>query len=368
MEQVDCVVIGAGVVGMACARALALSGRDVIVIEKESMPGSEISARNSGVIHAGIYYPQNSLKAELCIKGKELLYSYCNDHAVPHKKCGKLIVATTSAEEKTLEDIKQRAIKNGVDDLHYLSASEIKDREPELHATKALFSPSTGIVDVHSLILAFQGDLENNGGMIAFNTPVTGGKASDQGIILHTGGESPMTLQAKTVINAGGLHAPTLAGKLTHFPKECVPDLFYAKGNYFSLSGKAPFSNLIYPVPEAAGLGVHVTLDMEGQIRFGPDVEWVETLDYEVSPDRSRPFYDAIRRYWPALKDGALTPDYSGIRPKLQAPGKPAVDFVIQDKTNHGIHGLINLFGIESPGLTASMAIAEKVLALSSQG
>ncbi len=362
MEQVDCVVIGAGVVGMACARALALSGRDVIVIEKESLPGSEISARNSGVIHAGIYYPQNSLKAELCIKGKALLYSYCQNHTVPHKNCGKLIVATTSTEEQTLEEIRQRALKSGVDDLRYLSLSETKDREPELHATKVLYSPSTGIVDVHNLILAFQGDLENHGGMIAFNTPVTGGEVSDQGIILHTGGESPMTLRAKTVINAGGLHAPTLAGKLTNFPKECVPDLFYAKGNYFSLSGKAPFSSLIYPVPEAAGLGVHVTLDMEGQIRFGPDVEWVETLCYEVSPDRSKPFYDAIRRYWPALKDGTLTPDYSGIRPKLQAPGNPAVDFVIQDQNNHGVPGLVNLFGIESPGLTASMAIAEKVL------
>lgn len=366
MEQVDCVVIGAGVVGMTCARALALSGREVIVIEKESMPGSEISARNSGVIHAGIYYPHNSLKAELCVKGKELLYKYCQDHAVPHRNCGKLIVATNATEEKTLEDIKQRATKNGVDDLYYLSASEIKDREPELHATKALYSPSTGIVDVHNLILAFQGDLENHGGMIAFNTPVIGGEVNEHGIILHTGGESPMTLQAKTVINAAGLHAPTLAGSLTHFPKNCVPALFYAKGNYFSLSGKAPFSNLIYPVPEAAGLGVHVTLDMEGQIRFGPDVEWVEALDYEVSPDRSKPFYEAIRRYWPDLKDGTLTPDYSGIRPKLQAPGDPAVDFVIQDKKTHGIPGLTNLFGIESPGLTASMAIAEKVLTLSS--
>ncbi|WP_417453820.1 NAD(P)/FAD-dependent oxidoreductase [Kiloniella sp.] len=366
MEQVDCVVIGAGVVGMACARALALSGREVIVIEKESMPGSEISARNSGVIHAGIYYPHNSLKAELCVKGKELLYQYCQGHAVPYNNCGKLIVATTTSEEKTLEDIKQRAIRNGVDDLCYLSASEIKDREPELHATKALYSPSTGIVDVHNLILAFQGDLENHGGMIAFNTPVTGGDVSNHRIILHTGGESPMALQAKTVINAAGLHAPTLAASLTHFPKDCVPALFYAKGNYFSLSGKAPFSNLIYPVPEAAGLGVHVTLDMEGQIRFGPDVEWVETLDYEVSSDRSKPFYEAIRRYWPDLKDGTLTPDYSGIRPKLQAPGDPAVDFVIQDNKTHGIPGLTNLFGIESPGLTASLAIAEKVQTLSS--
>ncbi|WP_421783649.1 NAD(P)/FAD-dependent oxidoreductase [Kiloniella litopenaei] len=364
MEQVDCVVIGAGVVGMACARALAISGRDVIVIEKESLPGSEISARNSGVIHAGIYYPQNSLKAELCVKGKELLYDYCRDHAVPHKNCGKLIVATTPEEEKTLEDIRQRAIKNGVDDLYYLTAEEVKSREPELFATKALFSPSTGIVDVHNLILAFQGDLENNGGMIAFNTPVNGGEISSEGIVLHTGGESQMTLCAKTVINAAGLHAPALAGKLTHFPPECVPELFYAKGNYFSLSGKAPFSNLIYPVPEAAGLGVHVTLDMDGQIRFGPDVEWVDTLNYEVSADRSKPFYDAIRRYWPTLQDNTLTPDYSGIRPKLQAAGTPASDFVIQDKKTHGIHGLTNLFGIESPGLTASMAIAEKVLKL----
>ncbi|WP_419905676.1 NAD(P)/FAD-dependent oxidoreductase [Kiloniella sp.] len=362
MEQVDCIVIGAGVVGMACARTLALDGREVIVIEKETMPGSEISARNSGVIHAGIYYPISSLKAELCLRGNELLYPYCADHAVPHKKCGKLIVATCSEEEPALEKIKQLANANGVDDLYYLSTEEIRGREPDLDITKALYSPSTGIVDVHSLILAFQGDLENCGGMIALNTPVLSGEVSGKGIVLETGGESPMTLCAKTVINAAGLGATGLVQKFNGFPNNLIPELYYAKGNYFSLNGKSPFKHLIYPVPEAAGLGVHVTLDLEGQVRFGPDVEWTENLEYEVDPTRSAPFYKAIRRYWPALKDGSLTPDYSGIRPKLQAPGENAADFVIQDEELHGVPGLVNLFGIESPGLTSCMAIAEKVL------
>ncbi len=366
MDQVDCIVIGAGVVGMACARALAIAGREVIVIEKESMPGTEISARNSGVIHAGIYYPTGSLKAKLCLRGKELLYPYCRDHAVPHKKCGKLIVATSPDEEPALERIKQLASANDVDDLYYLSAEEMQVREPDLKITKALFSPSTGIVDVHNLILALQGDLENHGGMIALNTPVLSGGISDNGILLETGGESPMTLCAKTVINAAGLGAPVLAGKISDFPNECVPQLYYAKGNYFSLNGKSPFNHLIYPVPEAAGLGVHVTLDLDGQVRFGPDVEWTDKLEYEVDPTRSAPFYNAIRRYWPALEDGSLTPDYSGIRPKLQAPGETAVDFLLQDQSTHGIPGLVNLFGIESPGLTSSMAIAEMVLAMQS--
>ncbi len=364
MEQVDCIVIGAGVVGMACARVLAQSGREVIVIEKESMPGTEISARNSGVIHAGIYYPTASLKAELCLRGKELLYPYCEDHAVPHRKCGKLIVATSTDEEPALERIKLLAHANGVDDLTYLSTEEINEREPDLNITKALFSPSTGIIDVHGLILAFQGDLENYGGMIALNTPVLGGEITDNGIVLKTGGESPMTLCAKTVINAAGLGATGFTQKINGFPKDLIPQLHYAKGNYFSLSGKSSFKHLIYPLPEAAGLGVHVTLDLEGQVRFGPDVEWTKELEYEVDPARSAPFYEAIRRYWPALEQGALTPDYSGIRPKLQAPGEGASDFVIQGYDTHGVTGLVNLFGIESPGLTSCMAIAEKVLAI----
>ncbi|MFD2206329.1 NAD(P)/FAD-dependent oxidoreductase [Kiloniella antarctica] len=364
MEQVDCIVIGAGVVGMACARALAMSGREVIVIEKEAMPGTEISARNSGVIHAGIYYPTASLKAELCLRGKELLYPYCVDHAVPHKKCGKLIVATSKEEEPALERIRLLAHANGVEDLSYLTSEEAQEREPDLKITKALFSPSTGIVDVHNLILAFQGDLENHGGMIALNTPVLNGEITDRGIILTTGGESPMTLCANTVINAAGLGAIGLTQKLKGFPDTLIPRLYYAKGNYFSLNGKSPFQHLIYPVPEAAGLGVHVTLDLDGQVRFGPDVEWTQELAYEVDPTRATPFYEAIRRYWPALEDGALTSDYSGIRPKLQAPGETAVDFVIQDHHTHGVTGLINLFGIESPGLTSSMAIAERVLSI----
>ncbi|WP_020592609.1 NAD(P)/FAD-dependent oxidoreductase [Kiloniella laminariae] len=362
VEQVDAIVIGAGVVGMACARALALAGREVIVIEKESQPGTGISARNSGVIHAGIYYPTGSLKAQLCLRGKELLYGFCRDHAVPHRQCGKLIVATSTAEETALEKILKLACTNGVDDLCYLSPKEVTEREPALVVTKALLSPSTGIIDVHSLILAFQGDLENHGGMIAFNTPVLSGQATDSGIVLETGGDSPMVLSAKTVINAAGLGAMALAQKLEGLPEQFVPELYYAKGNYFSLPGKPPFQHLIYPVPEQAGLGVHVTLDLEGQVRFGPDVEWVKELDYPVNPSRSAPFYAAIRRYWPDLPDDVLVPDYSGIRPKLQAPGEAAVDFVIQGPATHKVPGLINLFGIESPGLTSAMAIAEDVL------
>ncbi|MCZ4279307.1 NAD(P)/FAD-dependent oxidoreductase [Kiloniella laminariae] len=362
MEQVDSIVIGAGVVGMACARALALAGREVIVIEKESLPGTGISARNSGVIHAGIYYPTGSLKAQLCLRGKDLLYDYCQNHAVPHRRCGKLIVATSATEETALENIRKLACANGVDDLRYLSQKEVAEREPALVATKTLLSPSTGIVDVHSLILAFQGDLENHSGMIAYNTPVLGGRVTDSGIVLETGGDSPMVLQAKTLINAAGLGAMALARQLKGLPEKFVPELYYAKGNYFSLPGKPPFRHLIYPVPEQAGLGVHVTLDLEGQVRFGPDVEWVRELDYPVDPARAAPFYAAIRRYWPDLPDNALAPDYSGIRPKLQAPGEAAVDFMIQGPATHDVPGLINLFGIESPGLTSSMAIAENVL------
>jgi L-2-hydroxyglutarate oxidase LhgO len=361
-EKIECVVIGAGVVGLAVARALALQGRDVIILESENAIGTGTSSRNSEVIHAGIYYPKDSLKAKLCVLGKHMLYEYCAEHGVPHKRCGKLIVATNEVQDQTLEEIKQRAWNNGVEDLTRLDKNQVLDLEPDVNAVSALLSPSTGIIDSHSLMLAYQGDAEDRGAMIAFNSPVTSGRVGPDGIELEVGGASPMTLACEMAVNSAGLHAQILAGAIEGFPSYHVPESHYAKGNYFSLSGKTPFTHLIYPVPEEAGLGVHLTLDLGGQARFGPDVEWVDEIAYEVNPTRGDIFYDAIRSYWPALPDNSLTPGYSGIRPKLLGKGNPASDFVVQGPETHGVQGLVNLFGIESPGLTASMAIAEEVV------
>jgi L-2-hydroxyglutarate oxidase LhgO len=361
-EKIECAVIGAGVVGLAAARALAMQGRDVIILESENAIGTGTSSRNSEVIHAGIYYPRDSLKAKLCVRGKHMLYEYCAAHGVPHKRCGKLIVATNEAQDQTLEEIKQKAWNNGVEDLTRLEKNQVLELEPDVNAVSALLSPSTGIIDSHSLMLAYQGDAEDRGAMIAFNSPVTGGRIGADGIDLKVGGQSPMTLACDLVINSGGLHAQKLAGAIEGFPSEHVPETHYAKGNYFSLSGRTPFTHLIYPVPEEAGLGVHLTLDLGGQARFGPDVEWVDEIAYEVDPSRGDIFYDAIRSYWPGLPDNSLTPGYSGIRPKLLGKGNPSSDFVIQGPETHGVQGLVNLFGIESPGLTASMAIADEVI------
>ena len=362
-EAVDCVVIGAGVVGLAVARELAMAGREVIVLEATDMIGSETSSRNSEVIHAGIYYPKNSLKARFCVEGRKRLYQYCAEHGVPHRRCGKLIVATLGEQIDTLKGIGAAAAANGVDDMQWLGGNEATAMEPELNCVAALHSPSTGIIDSHGLMLAYQGDAEDHGAMIAFLSPVTGGAVRDDGILIEVGGEMPMNLLCRTVVNSAGLHAPGLLNKLSGFPQDKAPTAYYAKGNYYSLMGRPPFTRLIYPVPEPGGLGVHITIDLAGQARFGPDVEWIDGIEYSVDPARAEKFYAAVRTYWPGLKDDALTPGYAGIRPKITAPGEPAADFVVQGPADHGVPGLVNLLGIESPGLTASLAIAEHVRA-----
>jgi L-2-hydroxyglutarate oxidase LhgO len=368
-ERIDCVVIGAGVVGLAVARRLALSGRETIVLERAGAIGTGTSSRNSEVIHAGIYYPRGSLKASLCVRGRRLLYDYCAAHGVAARKCGKLIVATAPAQMPELDTIVLRAKANGVDDLRLLAAREATALEPALRCVAALHSPSTGIVDSHGLMLALQGDFEGAGGVIAFETPAVGAACRADGIVVSAGGASPLELAARVVVNAAGLFAPLVARRFEGHAPRHVPAAYFAKGNYYALSGKAPFSRLIYPVPEVAGLGVHLTLDLAGQARFGPDVEWLDVadpgaIDYVVDPRRADAFYAEIRRYWPDVRDGSLQPAYSGVRPKLRPAGEPAADFVIQGPSVHGVAGLVNLFGIESPGLTASLAIAEHVASL----
>lgn len=360
MEQVDCIVVGAGVVGLAVARELALAGREVLVLDAAEGIGTGTSSRNSEVIHAGIYYPAGSLQARSCVEGRELLYAYCRERALPHANCGKLIVATDEAEAAKLTGIQARAAANGVA-LHLLTRAEALAMEPALHCTAALHSPSTGIIDSHAFMLSLQGDAEHAGATFVFHTPVLGGRVTNSGIAIETGGAEPMQLACRTLINSAGLHAPDLGRAIQGMPAQHVPGSWYAKGNYFSLTGRNPFSRLIYPVPVPGGLGTHLTIDLGGQARFGPDVEWVETLDYEVRPERGTSFYAAIRRYWPALPDGALTPGYAGIRPKTVPPGAPAQDFVISGPREHGIAELVHLFGIESPGLTASLSLARQV-------
>ncbi len=360
-ERIECVVAGAGVVGLAVARALAQRGVETVVLEQATCIGSETSSRNSEVIHAGIYYAPNSLKAQLCVAGKRELYGYCDEHGVAYSRCGKLIVATDIAQLSRLESIQANARASGVDDLTWLSRDEVREREPALACVGALLSPSTGIIDSHGFMLSLQGELEDAGGMLAFGSPVLGGRCVDDGVLLQVGGEQPMELHTRLLINCAGLHAQALASKLAGFPAAQVPSCYYAKGNYYNLTTRSPFQHLIYPVPEKAGLGVHLTLDLAGAARFGPDVEWVEAIDYCVDPARADGFYDAIRRYWPDLPDNALAPGYAGIRPKLQAPGEPAADFRVEGEGRHGVRGVVNLFGIESPGLTASLAIADYV-------
>lgn len=364
LEQVDCVVIGAGVIGLAVARALALAGREVIVVEAAHTIGTETSSRNSEVIHAGIYYPTGSLKARFCVAGRQALYRYCEGRRIPHQVCGKLIIATEPAQLIELERLFVQASRNGVDDLYWLEAEQVHALEPAIRCIKALCSPSTGIIDSHALMLALQGDAQHAGALFTFLSPVQGGTLREEGIVLEVGGTDPIRLLATGVVNCAGLQAARVAANLHGFPAERVPAYHYAKGNYFVLPGQAPFNRLIYPVPEQAGLGVHITPDLAGQARFGPDVEWVERIDYRVDPRRADVFYAAVRRYWPGLQDGALQPSYAGIRPKLQGPEQPAVDFMIQGPAEHGVKGLVNLFGIESPGLTSCLAIAEYVVSM----
>jgi len=366
-EPVDVVVIGAGVVGLAVARALALAGREVWVLESEGSIGSGISARNSEVIHAGIYYPQGSLKARLCVQGRQMLYAYCQARGVAHRRCGKLLVATDPAQAATLAQVQAGALANGVDDLQLLSAEQAIALEPALACHGALWSPSTGIVDSHGLMLALQGDLENAGSQVVLHTAV------DRAQLSYTDRHQIWTqegtcLAARAVVNAAGLSAAALARRFEGLAAQHVPDEFFAKGNYFSLAGKAPFQRLVYPLPEPGGLGVHLTLDLAGQAKFGPDVQWVEDAsDYQVDPARGAAFYAEVRKYWPALPEGALQAAYAGIRPKISGPGQAASDFCVQGPQTHGVPGLVNLFGIESPGLTSALALAGMVSALLTQ-
>jgi L-2-hydroxyglutarate oxidase LhgO len=359
MDSVECLVVGAGVIGLAVARALARAGREVIVVESESGIGAGVSSRNSEVIHAGIYYRTGLDKTRLCVDGKAMLYAFCREFGVPHKRCGKLLVAVNAGEVDQLTAIKAQAEANGVVDLTWLSGEEARALEPALLAERALLSPSTGIIDSHAFMLALRGDAEAHGAMFAFETPALAGRTSGQGLVIEVGGPAPMRLAAGLVVNAAGLGAQALARLIAGMPVDKIPPLHLAKGNYFSLSGRSPFSRLIYPMPTPGGLGVHLTLDLAGQAKFGPDVEWVDAIDYGVDPQRAPSFYAAIRTYWPGLPEGALQPGYAGIRPKIARPGGSTTDFLLQTENDHGVAGLINLFGIESPGLTASLAIAD---------
>lgn len=371
MERIDAVVIGAGVIGLAVGRALARVGLETIVVERADAFGTATSSRNSEVIHAGLYYPSGSLKAKLCVAGRDRLYAYCAEKGIAHQRCGKLLVASGDAQRAKLAQIQEQGQRNGVNDLQWLDAAQLEVLEPQLRAELALWSPSTGIVDSHGLMLALLGDLEAAGGALALRSPVdeiAAGGADSAVHRLQVGGQASMALEARVLVNAAGLWAPALAQRIAGLASEHVPRARYAKGNYFSLAAKAPFTHLIYPTPEAAGLGVHLTLDLAGQARFGPDVQWIapatpDAIDYRVDASRSDAFEAAIRSYWPGLPDRALQPAYSGVRPKLEAAdGGALVDFVVQGPAEHGIAGLVNLYGIESPGLTACLAIADEVV------
>lgn len=366
-EQVDALVIGAGVVGLAVARALALAGREVMVLEREAAIGTGTSSRNSEVIHAGIYYPTGSLKARLCVEGREALYAYCTERGIAHQRCGKLIVANTASQLAALPAIMAKAALNGVDDLVLLDRTQARKLEPELECLGAVHSPSTGIVDSHALMLALQGDLEHLGGMVACHSGVREMAVANDGIEVES--LDGTRLLARTVVNAAGLHACELARKIRGLDARGVPKAWFAKGSYFTLVGRAPFSRLIYPAPEPeahlAGLGVHLTLDLGGQAKFGPDVQWTSSPDdLQVDPQRAQAFYAEVRRYWPGMPDGSLQPGYAGIRPKISGPHEAAADFCIQGPQDHSVRGLVNLFGIESPGLTSSLALAGHVTSL----
>lgn len=363
MDEVDCIVAGAGVVGLAVARALALTGREVLVLEAAEAIGTGTSSRNSEVIHAGLYYPPGSLKARLCVAGRHALYAYCAARDLPHRRCGKLVVAADEAEVATLHDIAARAAANGVDDLRLLSAREAVALEPELACVAALHSPSTGIVDSHALMQSLEGDAVTAGATVVLRTPIAGGEVAGGRIVVRTGGDAPLALACRLLVNCAGLGASALLKGLDGFPAAFVPQLRFAKGSYFVLAGRAPFSRLVYPVPVPGGLGVHLTLDLGGAARFGPDVEWVERVDYDVDPARAAGFHEAIGRYWPGVAGRSLEPGYSGIRPKATRPGSDG-DFLIDGPEVHGVPGVISLGGIESPGLTAALAIGDHVAAM----
>jgi L-2-hydroxyglutarate oxidase LhgO len=357
---VQVLVVGAGVVGLAIARKAALAGHEVIVAEAADGIGTGVSSRNSEVIHAGLYYPTGSKRAYHCPRGRRMLYAFCASHGVPHRKCGKLVVATSDGEIEKLAAILEQSRINGVEGCEMIEAAAARRMEPELACVAALHSPETGMVDSHRYMLALQGDLEDRGGMIAFNTRIDRITQVQGGWLLHAGDD---TITVDAVVNAAGLGAQRLGGATEGYPQERVPRLFLGKGSYFGYAGKPVFSRLIYPAPIHGGLGVHVTLDLAGRMRFGPDVEWTDQENYDVDPKRADVFYASIRKYFPRLKDGALVPDYAGIRPKLTGPTEAAVDFMIDGPQQHGVPRLVNLFGIESPGLTSSLSIAEEVVA-----
>jgi len=362
MERVECVVIGAGVVGLAVARALAARGREVVVLEAEDRIGTGVSSRSSEVVHAGLYHPPGSLKARLCVAGRRALYAYCRARGVAHRRCGKLVVATDPGQVEALRAVQARAEANGVEGLAWLDGGEARRLEPRLACVAALHSPETGIVDSHGLMRALRAEAEEAGAFVVLRSPVVGGRATAAGLEVRVGGAEPATFLAARVFNAAGLGAQAVADAIEGIRPGAVPPRRLAKGSYYGLAGPAPFARLVYPVPVHGGLGVHLTLDLGGQARFGPDVEWVEREDYRVDPARAEAFYAEVRRYWPGLPDGALQPAYAGIRPKLHGPGEPAPDFLVQREDAHGVPGLVNLLGIESPGLTACLALAEEAI------
>jgi L-2-hydroxyglutarate oxidase LhgO len=367
MDKADCVVIGAGVVGLAVARRLALAGREVMVVEANPAIGMETSSRNSEVIHAGLYYPTGSFKARLCVTGRSALYDYCEERGIAYRRCGKLIVATSDAQRDRLAAIHAQALANGCSEVSVLTADQARELEPALSCVAALSSPMTGIIDSHAYMLSLQGDAENAGALFGFNSRVTGGTAHGDRIVLQVQADpgAEIELEASTVVNCAGLHAVRIARQIEGLDRQSIPTAYFAKGNYYSLAGKAPFSHLVYPVPEPGGLGVHLTLDLAGQARFGPDVEWLEdgngAIDYTVDPHRADRFYQAIRTYWPDLPDASLQPAYAGIRPKISPPDSPAADFMFAAHSNRHYLGL---YGIESPGLTTALAIADHVISI----
>ncbi len=376
VEAADAVVIGAGVVGLAVARALAMAGREVLILESQSSFGTGVSSRNSEVIHAGLYYPTGTLKAELCVRGRALLLEFARTFGVPHRVTGKLVVATEHPEVPAIERLWAQAKANGVHEAELIDGAAARAKEPALQAVAALHSPGTGIIDSHALMTAILGQAQAHGAQLALCSPVLGGAVQPDGtMMLHVGGDEPMLLQARTVVNAAGLCAPAVASRIQGVPADSVPTAHFCKGHYFSLQGRAPFSRLVYPVHTAAGLGTHLTLDLGGQARFGPDVEWLSAtadgltavvpdelpLDYAVDERRAAAFEQDIRRYWPGLPAGALLPAYTGVRPKVAGAGEPAADFIISGPQHHGLQAWVGLYGIESPGLTSCLAIAEVV-------
>jgi len=360
-DQIECVVIGAGVVGLAVARALARAGREVLLLEAESHAGTITSARNSGVIHAGLYYTPGSFKARFCVAGNRAMYEYCEARGVEHQNCGKLIIANGDDEERVLQHLLELAHTNGVPGVRVLSVAEANALEPEVRCTAALHCPSSGIVDQHPYMLALQGDMENAGGTLVCDCRVESLARLADGFRVRTGGDAATEIDARFVVNSAGLGAVDLLKRIEGYPAARIPTLHLGRGNYFTVAARSPFHHLIYPIPHGAGLGIHATLDLGRRVRFGPDVEWVDKIDYAVNLSRAPFFYESIRRYWPRLADGALLPDYTGIRPKLQGPGDPPADFRIESAADHGLTGLVNLLGIDSPGLTSSLAIGDYV-------